>query len=81
MGDTAMVWVVDRGRGTASHRTIQLGQTQIDGWVAVASGLSPGDQLIADFAGLRDGQRVRVTGEADLSTIAKREGSASHGSH
>jgi multidrug efflux pump subunit AcrA (membrane-fusion protein) len=81
MGDGAMAWVVDRGRGTASHRTIQLGQMQIDGWVAVASGLSPGDQLISDFEGLRDGQRVRVVGEADPSTLGQKEGSASHGSH
>jgi multidrug efflux pump subunit AcrA (membrane-fusion protein) len=81
MGNTAMAWVVDRGRGTASHRTIQLGQAQIDGWVAVTAGLSPGDQLIADFRGLRDGQRVRVVGEADLGTLENNEGSATHGSH
>jgi hypothetical protein len=42
---------------------IQLGEARIDNWIAVASGLHPGDQLIADTKGLREGQKVKVTGE------------------
>ena len=70
MGDTAMAWVVDPKRSIASHRTIQLGQTQQDGWIAVISGLSPGDQLISDNDGLRDGQRIKVAGEANVESPA-----------
>jgi HlyD family secretion protein len=78
MGDTAMAWVVDPRRGIATHRTIQLGQTQQDGWVAVISGLAPGDQVIADNEGLRDGQRIRVAGEAEAVANAKGGEHASH---
>jgi RND family efflux transporter MFP subunit len=78
MGDMSMVWVVDPRRGIATHRTIQLGQTQLDGWIAVVSGLSPGDQLIADNEGLRDGQRIRVAGEASTSPAT---GGGAHASH
>jgi HlyD family secretion protein len=78
-GDTAMAWVVDPRRGVATHRTIQLGNVQQDGWVAVTTGLMPGDQLIADNDGLRDGQRIRVVGEATLNTNTSKGGS--HGSH
>lgn len=79
-GDSAMAWVVDPRRGVATHRTIQLGQTQIDGWVAVVSGLSPGDQLIADNDGLKDGQRVRVIGEASTTSHTTEKG-GQHASH
>ena len=59
------VLVVDRASSTASMRHIELGATRKDGWVEVASGLLAGDQIIADPS-IRDGQRIRVVGEADL---------------
>jgi multidrug efflux pump subunit AcrA (membrane-fusion protein) len=79
MGDSAMAWVVDPRRGVAQHRTIQLGTAQQDGWIAVTSGLMPGDQLIADNEGLSDGQRVRVVGEATITTHTSKGGD--HASH
>jgi RND family efflux transporter MFP subunit len=79
-GDTAMAWVVDPRRNVAVHRTIQLGQTQQDGWIAVVAGLAPGDQLIADNAGLSDGQRIRVTGEASVNS-PKTETGNPHAAH
>jgi hypothetical protein len=45
---------------------LQLGTATRGGWVAVASGLSAGDQLIAEPADLREGQKVRVEAEAAL---------------
>jgi RND family efflux transporter MFP subunit len=78
-GDSAMAWVVDPKRGVANHRTIQLGQTQQDDWILVISGLAPGDQLISDNENLRDGQRVRVTGESDVKTSAPKGGD--HAAH
>jgi RND family efflux transporter MFP subunit len=79
-GDTAMAWVVDPRRNVATHRTIQLGQTQQDGWVSVISGLSPGDQLIADNSGLSEGQRIRVRGEANVKAPAAQTGNP-HAAH
>ncbi|MCZ7648313.1 MAG: efflux RND transporter periplasmic adaptor subunit [Planctomycetota bacterium] len=59
-------WIVDRARGTAVRREVTLGAARQDGWVEVRSGLQAGDVLIADApASLRDGQRVRIAGEAD----------------
>lgn len=82
MGDMSMAWVVDPRKGIASHRMIQIGQTQQDGWVAVTSGLSHGDQLIANYEGLKDGQRVRVRGEATLTQKSPdATKGASHGAH
>jgi HlyD family secretion protein len=77
MGEMSMAWVVDPRRGTAVHRTIQLGSVQQEGWIAVTAGLAPGDQLIADNEGLRDGQRIRVAGEADVNETKGGE----HASH
>jgi HlyD family secretion protein len=79
-GDTATAWVVDPRRNVAAHRTIQLGQTQQEGWVAVVSGLSPGDQLIADSDGLSDGQRIRISGEGTVSTSNASTGTG-HAAH
>lgn len=64
--DMAHAWVADVGRNVAVQRLVRLGAAQEDGWVAVVDGLHPGDRLIANLTGLRDGQRIRVTGEAAL---------------
>jgi RND family efflux transporter MFP subunit len=81
MGDSAMAWVVDPSRSVAVHKTILLGDAQQDGWVAVVSGLSPGDQLIADNQNLRDGERVRVIGEAASSSKNPMQEGARHAAH
>jgi len=74
-GDQAYAWIVDGRSGIATRRTLKLGSSEQSGWVAVASGLVPGDQVIADYSSLREGQRVRVAGEARVS-----EG-GNHGAH
>jgi HlyD family secretion protein len=76
-GSEATVWVVDpRPRGAiAVHKSVALGEAQQDGWIAVTSGLSPGDQLIAeDDENLTDGQRIRVVGEATAADLEAKEG-------
>jgi RND family efflux transporter MFP subunit len=73
--DATRVWIVDAEKSIATFRNVQTGQTRQDGWIAILSGLSPGDLLIADPSGLRDGQRVRVVGEASQTK------GADHGSH
>jgi HlyD family secretion protein len=62
----ATAWVVDPARKVATLRAVQLGSAARGGWVAVAGGLSAGDQLIAETAGLSEGMKVRVDGEATL---------------
>jgi RND family efflux transporter MFP subunit len=58
----ADTWIVDKGRGVALRRGVQLGSGRRDGWVEIAAGLQPGDALIEDPpADLRDQQRVRIT--------------------
>jgi multidrug efflux pump subunit AcrA (membrane-fusion protein) len=82
-GGEAATFVVDRGRGVAVHKPVQLGEARIDDWVQIISGLNVGDALIVEQQGLRDGQRIRVTGEAANPTPASNEDKkgASHGTH
>jgi len=79
----ARAWVVDKGRGRASTRTVSLGEARADGWVAVLSGLRPGDVLISgDTSALTDGARVRIAGEDDGSEFAvKAAAGGPHGAH
>jgi HlyD family secretion protein len=78
-GAEAMAWVYDARRGVAVHKSIVLGDAQEDGWIAVTSGLSPGDQLIAEaHDALTDGQRVRVVGEASTTNSTKERDHAAH---
>lgn len=66
-GGGASVLVVNRESGTAVLRKLALGTERKEGWVQIASGLAPGDRIIADPPpALRDGARIRVVGEADL---------------
>jgi RND family efflux transporter MFP subunit len=62
--DSATVWLVGAGQ-RATRREITLGRHQQDGWIETVSGLALGDTLIADpIQGLKQGQRVRLIGEA-----------------
>jgi RND family efflux transporter MFP subunit len=63
------VWVADRVSGRAVSRAVKLGS--VDGeLVEVVAGLDPTDKLIAGGRdGLRDGERVRVTGEDEALGI------------
>ena len=57
------VWVVEErssGRGTAHRRTIKLGNTLVDGWREVISGLSPGDAVLTGDVTLREGEIVSL---------------------
>jgi multidrug efflux pump subunit AcrA (membrane-fusion protein) len=69
-GEHAITYVADRGRNVAARKTVQLGEAQIDGWVEITAGLNVGDALIVEQDGLRDGQRIRVTGEANESLVS-----------
>ena len=85
-GEHAITYVADRGRSVAARKTVQLGRAQIDGWVEITAGLNVGDALIVEQDGLRDGQRIRVTGEApDTSERAAAAADAAkgtnHGTH
>jgi RND family efflux transporter MFP subunit len=73
-GGGPAVLIVDRRANTAALRHVELGGGRRDGWVEIASGLAPGDQVIADTS-IDDGQRIRVVGEAEL------EQGGDHGVH
>lgn len=66
-GDETIAWVVNRSNDTARKIQVKTGVQEQDGWVSVISGLHAGDQLISDPAGLTDGARIRVIGEAALA--------------
>ena len=83
-GPEASTYVVDRGRNAAVHKSVQLGDARIDGWVQVISGLNVGDALIVEQDGLRDGQRIRIAGESDEAHAARAgddQGGNNHGAH
>ncbi len=65
------VWVADRAENKARSRRVTPGQAEGD-LVEVVEGLNAADKLIdGGREGLRDGQRIRVTGEeADTGTAA-----------
>jgi HlyD family secretion protein len=79
----AKVWAVDKGHGTASLRTVSLGESRHGDWVAVVAGLNPGDVLIAgDTSSLSEGDRVKILGEDETAAAGGsdvKEGS--HGAH
>ena len=59
----AHVWVADQAGGVARKMPVQLGPNSGD-FVEVSAGLTPADRLISGGReGLRDGQRIRITGE------------------
>jgi RND family efflux transporter MFP subunit len=64
-GGGRIAWVVetDGDSRIARRRVVTLGTHREDGWVEIADGLRPGDVLIAEAAGLDEGERVRVREE------------------
>lgn len=61
----AHVVIVNQSRETAQMRAITLGSATLGDSIEVLDGLQAGDRIIAgDPMQIRDGQRVRVTGEA-----------------
>ncbi len=68
---TVRVWLADQARLVAVDRPVTPGGGAQDGWIEIDSGLNPGDRLIADPpADLRDGGRLRITGEAAAPAAA-----------
>ena len=69
------VWIADQDARVARRRSITLGASAGD-LVEVVDGLTPADRLIATGReGLRDGQRVNVTGEdTGVTTTQQRPG-------
>jgi RND family efflux transporter MFP subunit len=67
----AAVWLVDAASGDTAHRvSVGIGRTNADR-AEVLSGLKAGDRVIVSgFDNLHDGDRVRVTENADESTAA-----------
>jgi hypothetical protein len=78
----ATAWVVDKGRGVATLRRVTIAGGSFEGWVAVASGLHPGDAVIAgDTSHLREGERVRVVGEEETAPTAAQPQGGANDSH
>jgi HlyD family secretion protein len=66
--DVTRIWVIDeldRGRGRAALRRIELGESVKDGWVEVTRGMKPGDKVILDLEGLDQGDYVEVADERE----------------
>ena len=62
-GDS-FVWVADRSAGIAKRAFVEVGLTGAGGLVEVVSGLTVASRVIATGSeGLRDGDRIRITGE------------------
>jgi RND family efflux transporter MFP subunit len=58
-----VVWIADQAAGVAKRRAVKLGSSTGD-LILVLDGLNSSDKLIASGRdGLRDGMRIRVTGE------------------
>jgi RND family efflux transporter MFP subunit len=67
------IWVADQFAGLARRRTVKLGAATPGDLVEVTEGLNPADKLISGGReGLRDGQRIRVTGEDAILGLAVR---------
>lgn len=64
-GDS-IVWVADQSAGVARRRTVELGSSSIDGLVEIENGLDVSSRIIVgNTEGLKDRQRIRVTGEGE----------------
>lgn len=61
--DGTSIWVIDeldRGRGRAGLRAVELGENVNDGWVEVVRGLRAGEKVILDNESLDAGDRVEI---------------------
>jgi multidrug efflux pump subunit AcrA (membrane-fusion protein) len=75
----AKVWIADQTAGVARRRSVKLGLGSAD-LVEVVEGLNAGDRLIwSGREGLRDGQRITITGEEPERQ--QRSAPAPHGKH
>ncbi|MCH2182386.1 MAG: HlyD family efflux transporter periplasmic adaptor subunit [Mariniblastus sp.] len=60
------IWLADQSGGYAVKTNVVTGQQGNDGMWEIVEGLDIGSRLITgNLAGLKDGDRLRVTGEAD----------------
>ncbi|MCH2134462.1 MAG: efflux RND transporter periplasmic adaptor subunit [Phycisphaerales bacterium] len=60
-GEVMVIESLNDGRGTTQRRAVDIGTTEIDGWIEIRSGLSPGDRIVLDE--IADGTLVRVEDE------------------
>lgn len=72
-GKESFVMITDRSGSRAVRRLVTVGDRDAQGWVEVTAGLQVGDQLLAGEAmQLKEGARIRVTGESgSVGTAAK----------
>ena len=72
-GSESFIWAVDQSAGVARRTPVELGGAGPHGLVEVTRGLNITSRIVAsDHDDLRDGQRIRVTGEAtDPAPVAK----------
>ncbi len=71
------VWVADQAAGVARRMPVELGVAAADGLVEVKTGLNAASRLIASSRDdLRDGERIRVTGEAPESAATSKKPSS-----
>lgn len=62
--DQARTWIVDQQAGVARLRNLRIGLSTAQDLVQVLAGLAAGDRVISGGReGLKDGQRVRISGE------------------
>ena len=60
-GEVMVIESLNDGRGTTQRRAVDIGTTEIDGWIEIRSGLSPGDRIVLDE--IAAGTLVRVEDE------------------
>ena len=66
---TTFVWIADQSTGIAVRTEVELGSVTDDGLVQAMTGVNAASRLIASgFETLRDGQRIRVAGEAETTS-------------
>jgi len=69
------VWVADQTAGVARARTIKLGTGNSGDYLEVVEGLTETDKLIASGReGIKDGERIQVTGEDSQGVAAGSSG-------
>lgn len=59
----AHIWTIDPADSTARRPQVTVGTHRENGWIEIVSGLNPGDVVIADPAGLDEGDRVTIREE------------------
>ncbi len=58
------VWLADQSAGVAHRQSVSSGAVGNGGLVEITGGLTPGSRIItAGIEGLKDGDRIRITGE------------------